>query len=42
MKVYWANSRKSTTPIVPEEPLCAYFRQRTELDMAAIFGEAKP
>ncbi len=38
MKVYYANSRKSTS----NGPLCAYYRQRTLLDMAAIFAEPKP
>ena len=40
MKVWVANSRKSTTPIVDSEPLCAYYRQRTVLDMRALFTEA--
>ena len=38
MKVWLANSRKSTS----DGPLCAYYRQRTVLDMAALFAEAAP
>ena len=35
MKVFFANSRKSTSG----GPLCAYYRQRTLLDMNALFNE---
>ena len=37
MKVWLANSRKSTTNT--SSPMCAYYRQRTLLDMKALFGE---
>jgi hypothetical protein len=40
MKVWYANSRKSTAD--PNTPLCAYYRQRTEVDMKALFAEPKP
>jgi hypothetical protein len=39
MKVWYANSRKSN---VTEGSLCAYNRQRTVLDMKAIFAEPSP
>lgn len=37
--VYYANSRKT-----PKDsgPLCAYFRQRTRLDMKALYAEKRP
>jgi hypothetical protein len=38
MKAYYANSRKSTA----DGPLCAYYRQRTLLDMNALFNEPAP
>jgi hypothetical protein len=37
MKVWFANSRKTGSG----GPLCAYYRQRTVLDMAALFGESQ-
>lgn len=38
MSVYYANSRKRTS----QGPLCAYYRQRTFLDMNALFNEPSP
>ena len=38
MKVWLANSRKSTTNT--SSPMCAYYRQRTLLDMKALFAES--
>jgi hypothetical protein len=37
MKAYFANSRKTTS----NGPLCAYYRQRTLLDMNALFAETE-
>lgn len=37
MKVYFANSRKNGS----QGPLCAYYRQRTLLDMKALFNETQ-
>jgi hypothetical protein len=36
--VYYANSRKTGA----SGPLCAYFRQRTKLDMKALYAEKRP
>jgi len=37
--VYYANSRKTKNG---SGPLCAYFRQRTRLDMKALYNEERP
>lgn len=39
MKVYYANSRKTTDD---SGSICAYYRQRTLLDMQALFDEPSP
>lgn len=40
MKVWFANARKTTAD--PSSPMCAYYRQRSLLDMKALFSEKPP